>query len=267
MAVEKLKSQVLGARGETAVGACSQIWRNSTFGLLAEAAISIGPMAKDAIIKRTRIFAGLSFAILATLLLTGCGAPSGDARPTGSNLIAGINLLVSTFGAHHPELVTWKISAVQAQLEHRLPAGIDTEAGWYIRWPNPKLGELSQVVVPWTLLGQYPNSPLPYFNHYKGGNLVPQATSADLVSKIIKTEMLGDQYFGAVVNIRSSAVNPHWIIFTTVPYLPVTDVAYGFTTIKNKHWSIVDFGTALVGCGKVPRSVESEFGYTCPSAP
>ena len=198
------------------------------------------------------------------LLLTSCGAPSGDARPSDSNLITAINLLVSNFDANHPTLITWKTDAVKAQLSKKLPAGIDTEAGWLLKWSNPADGELSQVVVPWTLLAQYPNAPLPYFNHYKGGNLVPQATSTDLVATIIKTEMQGDKYFGAVVDIRSSTINPHWIIFTTVPYLPVTDNAYGFATVKDKGWSVVDFGTALVGCGTVPLDVEKEFGYQCP---
>ena len=198
------------------------------------------------------------------LLLTSCGAPSGDARPSDSDLITAINLLVSNFDANHPTLITWKTDAVKAQLSKKLPVGIDTEAGWLLKWPHPADGELSQVVVPWTLLAQYPNAPLPYFNHYKGGNLVPQATSTDLVATIIKTEMQGDKYFGAVVDIRSSTINPHWIIFTTVPYLPVTDNAYGFATVKDKGWSVVDFGTALVGCGTVPLDVEKEFGYQCP---
>ena len=198
------------------------------------------------------------------LLLTSCGAPSGDARPSDSNLITAINLLVSNFDANHPTLITWKTDAVKAQLSKKLPVGIDTEAGWLLKWPHPADGELSQVVVPWTLLAQYPNAPLPYFNHYKGGNLVPQATSTDLVATIIKSEMQGDKYFGAVVDIRSSTVNPHWIIFTTVPYLPVTDNAYGFATVKDRGWSVVDFGTALVGCGTVPLNVEKEFGYQCP---
>ena len=198
------------------------------------------------------------------LLLTSCGAPSGDARPSDSDLITAINLLVSNFDANHPTLITWKTDAVKAQLSKKLPVGIDTEAGWLLKWSNPADGELSQVVVPWTLLAQYPNAPLPYFNHYKGGNLVPQATSTDLVATIIKSEMQGDKYFGAVVDIRSSTINPHWIIFTTVPYLPVTDNAYGFATVKDKGWSVVDFGTALVGCGTVPLDVEKEFGYQCP---
>jgi hypothetical protein len=85
-----------------------------------------------------------------------------------------------------------------------------------------------------------------------------------LVKNIIATEMQGDQYFGAVVDIRSSKVDPQWIIFTTVPYLPITDIAYGFATVKSKSWGVVDFGTGVVGCGTVPSKVESEFGYRCP---
>jgi len=161
-------------------------------------------------------------------------------------------------------MVTWESTAIKAQLAQKLPLGIDTEAGWFLQWPNASKGQLPQVVVPWTLLGQFPNSPLPYFNRYKGGNLVPQSTRIDLIKTIINSEMGGDQYFGAVVDIRSSAINPQWVIFTTVPYLPVTDIATGFATVTNKQWRVVDFGTALVGCGTVPLNIEREFGYQCP---
>jgi pantothenate kinase type III len=75
---------------------------------------------------------------------------------------------------------------------------------------------------------------------------------------------MNDQYFAAVLNVRSSALDPKWIIFTTQPYLPVTDPAYGFATVLNKRWVVVDFGTALVGCANVPIEVEKEFGFTCP---
>ena len=209
----------------------------------------------------------MAVATIGALLLSGCGAPSGDARPSNSNLIAGINLLISNFDANHPKLVTWELSAVKKQLTQKLPVGVDTDAGWLLEWPKAKQGELSQVIVPWGLLGQYPNNPQPYFYRYKGGNLVPQATATDLITTITKNEMEGDQYFGAVIDIRSSKIDPQWIIFTTVPYLPVTDPAYGFATVKEKHWSVVDFGTALVGCGIIPPKIESEFGYQCPPNP
>ncbi len=217
-------------------------------------------------VHKTRIMVGIAAAALAVLLLTGCGPTSGDTRPADSNLIAGIDLLISNFDAKHPNLVTWKTDAVKNQLAQKIPFGINTEAGWLLKWPHANAGELSQVVVPWTLLAQYPNNPTPYFNHYTGGNLVPQATSGDLVHMIVKEKMQGDQYFGAVINIRSSKIDPHWIIFTTVPYLPITDTAYGFATVTNHTWVVVDFGTALVGCGKVPYTVESEFGYKCPTS-
>lgn len=216
--------------------------------------------------QKTRSITRVTAAIALLGLLTGCGPIPGDVRPANSNLIAGVNLLVSNFGAKHPELVTWKTEDVKNQLLQKLPVGIDTEAGWLLIWPHASANELSQVVVPWALLGQYPNHPTTYFNHYSGGNLVPQATSTDLITTITKTEMQGDQYFGAVVNIRSSIVDPHWIIFTTVPYLPVTDNAYGFATVMGTKWGVVDFGTALVGCGKVPQAVISEFGYKCPTS-
>ena len=30
-------------------------------------------------------------------------------------------------------------------------------------------------------------------------------------------------------------------------------------------WQIVDFGSAMVGCGKVPNEIQSEFGFSCPN--
>ena len=213
---------------------------------------------------KRRTFLHTATVLLGVLLLTSCGAPSGDARPKESDLIAGINLLISNLDAKHPQMINWKLSDVKVQLAQKLPKGVDSEAGWLLQWPHSKQGELSQVIVPWTLLGQYPNNPKPYFVRYTGGSLVPQATSTDLITTITSAEMLGDQYFGAVIGIRASKINPQWIVFTTVPYLPVTDPAYGFATVKHKLWGVVDFGTALVGCGTVPRQVLSEFGFQCP---
>ena len=217
--------------------------------------------------RKSSLYLGIVVATVATLLHVGCGAPSGDSRPSDSNLITGINLLISNFDAKHPKLITWDLTAVKNQLAQKLPEGTDTDAGWLLQWPHAKIGELSQVIVPWGLLGQYPSNPQPYFYRYSGGNLVPQSTTTDLTTTITKDEMQGDQYFGAVIDLRSSKIDPQWIIFTTVPYLPVTDPAYGFATVKNKQWTVVDFGTALVGCGIVPTKVESEFGYQCPTNP
>ena len=198
------------------------------------------------------------------LLLSACGPPSGDARPDDSNLVTGINLLLNTFARNHPNLINWKTEAVRSQLKLKLPTGVSTDAGWYLKWNDPNPGELSQVYVPWKLLGQYPNTPQPAGYKYPGGNLVPQTTIGDLTTVVQNTEMQGDDYFAAVTGVRSSKIDPQWLIFTTVPYLPVTDNAYGFATVGRKHWVIKDFGTANVGCGKVPAEIESEFGFKCP---
>jgi hypothetical protein len=202
--------------------------------------------------------------LLLALLLSACGPPSGDARPSDSNLVTGINLLLNTFARNHPKLINWKTDAVKNQLKLKLPTGVSTDAGWYLKWSDPRPGELSQVYIPWTLLGQYPNNPQPAGYKYPGGNLVPQTTIGDLTTVIQNSQMQGDEYFAAVTGVRSSKINPQWLIFTTVPYLPVTDNAYGFATVGKKHWVVTDFGTANVGCGKVPAEVESEFGFKCP---
>ena len=202
--------------------------------------------------------------LLLALLLSACGPPSGDARPSDSNLVTGINLLLNTFARNHPKLINWKTDAVKNQLKLKLPTGVSTDAGWYLKWSDPSPGELSQVYVPWTLLGQYPNNPQPAGYKYPGGNLVPQTTIGDLTTVVQNSQMQGDEYFAAVTGVRISKINPQWLIFTTVPYLPVTDNAYGFATVGKKHWVVTDFGTANVGCGKVPNEVESEFGFKCP---
>jgi hypothetical protein len=207
---------------------------------------------------------GALIASLLTILLTACGAPSGDARPSDSSLLTGINLLLNTFAKNHPKLVNWNTEVVKTQIKSKLPVGISTDAGWFLKWGDAPQGGLTQVYVPWTLLGQYPNNPLPAGYRYPGGNLVPQTTIGDLTTVIRNTEMQGDEYFAAVVGVRSSQKNPKWLIFTTQPYLPITDPAYGFATVENNRWKVVDFGTANVGCTKIPLTVEKEFGFTCP---
>ena len=79
--------------------------------------------------KRDRSLIGIASVVVGVLLLSGCGAPSGDARPSDSSLVTGINLLVSSFGANHPKMVNWDTAALKAQLKEKLPAGIDTDAG------------------------------------------------------------------------------------------------------------------------------------------
>jgi hypothetical protein len=153
---------------------------------------------------------------------------------------------------------------VKTQLQGTIPVGEDTDAGWLLKWRNPSAGQLSQVIVPWTLLGQYPNNPTPLGYRYNGGQVLPQSTIGNITDVVIKTESHGDPYFAAVLDVRASIKNPQWVIFTTTPYLPITDSAYGFATVVNKEWKIVDFGTARVGCSEVPNEVEAEFGFSCP---
>jgi hypothetical protein len=210
-----------------------------------------------------RLGAAITIGLATTLLLTACGPTPGDARPDNSTLISGINLLINNFEQKHPKLVNWNSAAVKKQLKATLPVGEDTDAGWLLQWPTATAGQLDRVIIPWTLLGQYPNNPKPLGYRYQGGSTLPQSTVGDITQAIYKAETQGDQYFAAVVDVRASKNNPQWIIFSTEPYLPVTDPAYGFATVINKQWAIVDFGTATVGCGKVPAEVESEFGFRC----
>lgn len=213
--------------------------------------------------KTRRTFFAAIFALTGTLLLSACGPIPGDSRPDNSTLITAIDLLINNFQQKHPSLVNWKIDAVKAQLQGQFPLGEDTDAGWLLVWPNPEPGQLKQVIVPWTLIGQYPNHPKPLGYRYQGGSIIPQATIDDITKVVIDQEASGDPFLTAVVNVRESNANPQWAIFSTEPYLPFTDPAYGFATVANKHWKIADFGTANVGCTTVPKAVESEFGFKC----
>ena len=199
---------------------------------------------------------------IALVLLTGCTIGSGDTRPTDDKLREGIKLLMTNFAATHPQMVNWDSGAVALELKAKLPLGQATEAGWTLNWPQAGAGEFSRVVVPWSLLGQYPNKFLPDSNNYSGGKPVPDSISTQIRS--IKNG--GDLYFAALVNIRFSQKDARWIIFTSIPYLPVTDNAYGWAHLVNGKWQIADFGTATVGCGIVPSSIHSEFGFSCPPA-
>ena len=200
--------------------------------------------------------------LLLALLLSACGPPSGDARPSDSNLVTGINLLLNTFAKNHPKLINWKTDAVKNQLKLKLPTGVSTDAGWYLKWSDPRPGELSQVYIPWTLLGQYPNNPQPAGYNYPGGNLVPQTTIGDLTTVIQNSQMQGDEYFAAVTGVRSSKINPQWLIFTTVPYLPVTDNAYGFATVGKKHWVVTDLERPMLVVAKCLLKLRVSLGLS-----
>ena len=199
----------------------------------------------------------ISLSLAATL--TACGPSNPDIRPTDSKLRDGISLLLKDLAMNHPSNKTWDEKAVAAQIQKKLPIGLSTPAGWKLSWPSAGVNELSTVYVPWALTGTYPNHFAAENASYKSGVEVPQS----IVQDIAQQQLGDDQYFAAIVDVRYSQTNKRWIIFTSVPYLPVTDNAYGWATVVNGHWKVIDFGTALVGCGKVPNDVQQEFGFTC----
>ena len=194
------------------------------------------------------------------IALAGCSVTAGNARPEESKLVDGIKLLMTDFTARHPDLINWDPKVVSTQLKGKLPKGMATEAGWTLVWPNATTGELSRVVIPWSILAQYPDKFALDTNNYSGGNAVPDAIAVDIRS----AQQKGDPYFAAIVHLRTSTRDSHWLIFTSIPYLPITDNAYGWAHLVNGKWKIVDFGTATVGCGIVPTTVQSEFGFSCP---
>jgi len=211
---------------------------------------------------RNSLTSKLLIALIATstLLLTACGPKSADLRPEDSKLRDGISLLIKDLSIYHPANKNWNEKAVDLQVQRPLPIGFSTPAGWKLTWPSATKGELSYVYVPWALTGTYPNHFTGDNANYTAGTIVPNTIIRDIAVQ----EFGVDDYFAAIVDVRYSAIDKHWIIFTSVPYLPVTDKAYGWATAISGRWKVVDFGTALVGCGKVPTSVQSEFGLSCP---
>lgn len=198
--------------------------------------------------------------ICVSFALTACGVPSGNERPEDKKLRDSIKLLITYIERNHPKSVNWNSSAVQKQIESKLPTGYATEAGWTLKWPNAKDGELPQAIIPWEILGQFPTKTALDINDYSAGRYAPQL----VVSEIAKLENKGDPYFAGIVNVKMSNNDKKWVIFTSVPYLPVTDPAYGWAHAENGRWKIIDFGTATVGCGLVPNEIQKEFGFTCP---
>jgi hypothetical protein len=198
--------------------------------------------------------------ICIALALTGCGVQSGDARPDDKQLQDGIKLLLTYMKTDHPDLINWNSAAVNLQISQKLPKGYATEAGWTLKWNNPKSGELPQVVVPWDLVGQFPNSPALDIKDYTAGTYAPQS----VVSEVTQLQQKNDLYLAAVVNVKESNKDSKWVAFTSIPYLPFTDPGYGWAESVNGIWKIIDFGTAKVGCGVVPPQIQSEFGFSCP---
>ena len=194
------------------------------------------------------------------ILLTACGAPTGNERPEDKKLRDSLKLLTKHFERNYPKSVNWDPRLVKAQIEEKLPQGYATEAGWTLKWPNVSQGQLPQAIIPWQILGQFPTNPALDIKDYTAGRYAPQL----VVSEIAKLELKGDPYFAAIVNVKMSKIDKRWVVFTSIPFLPVTDPAYGFAFVKNGKWEIRDFGTATVGCGRVPDEIQREFGFTCP---
>jgi hypothetical protein len=198
--------------------------------------------------------------ICISVALTGCGPATGNERPEEKKLADSIKLLITYMNKSHPKLVNWDNDLVKEQLKRKLPVGYATEAGWTLKWNDAKGGELPMAVVPWEFLGQFPTKYAQDVNNYHAGTYAPQM----VVSQIAKLEKNDDPYFAGIVNVKMSDKDSHWVIFTSIPYLPVTDPAYGFAHSENGSWKIVDFGTATVGCGRVPSEIQNEFGLSCP---
>lgn len=211
-----------------------------------------------------RILAGgalIGFLFLpAIFLLTACSTPSIDGRLTDAQLRHRIVILISEYEKHRALGIGWNDRAITIQLAKPLPEGRATEAGWTLVWPEASDQELSRVVIPWRMIGTRTNSYENDSRNYSGGTPAPN----DVVAQIGRSKEVGAPWFAAIVNVRLSKTNPNWAIFTAVPYLPVTDIAYGWARNQNGHWHLSDFGTALIGCGITPSSVEKEFGFDCP---
>ena len=195
-----------------------------------------------------------------SLLVTGCGAPTGNERPDDKKLRDSLKLLTKHFERNYSKSVNWNSELVKKQIDGKLPKGFATEAGWTLKWPSASEGELPQAIIPWEILGQFPTNPALDIKDYVAGRYAPQS----VVSEIARLELKGDPYFAAIVNVKMSNIDNKWVAFTSVPYLPVTDPAYGWANIQNGKWQVIDFGTATVGCGKVPNEIQKEFGFSCP---
>lgn len=207
---------------------------------------------------------GVGATILVTLLLSACGPQSGNQRPADVVLTKGISQLIQSFETNYPQLKNWDDTAVKAQISHRLPQGSATEAGWHLVWPNATSSELKEVYVPWSLIGQIPESFPTDSSHYAGGKNVPSSVIQDIRRQFLTMNKMSD-YFAAITHVRYSTINSKYIIFQSIPYLPVTDPAYGWASAESGSWKVLDYGTAQVGCGTVPASVQNEFGYSCAS--
>ena len=199
--------------------------------------------------------------ILIVGTLSGCSLVNTDnSTPTTDKIVAGINLLISQYVKNYNSLVNWDNASVANQLLEKIPPGVPTPAGWLITWDHSKTNQLSSALIPWSILNLYPSQTSNPISIYKdAGKPVAAAT----YNQLQEIEDQKHPLFSGLVNVKSSINDGSWVIFTEMPYLSVTGPGYGFAHHENGTWKVVDFGTAQVGCGKVPSEIESEFGFTC----
>lgn len=198
---------------------------------------------------------------LCLVMLSGC---SGQNTSEEKSTIKAIGELLRGFQVRHPDLVNWDKKAVMAELDLPLPLGVATEAGLKFMWPHPDVGQLPQIILPWSKISQKAPQRIESDARYSGGTATVELSAAQIRQRVIDQDLQGDATLAAVTDLRTSRTNPDWVIFTVVPYLPFTDSAYGFAHLRNGRWEVADFGTATVGCGIVPEPVQTEFGFTCP---
>jgi hypothetical protein len=206
-------------------------------------------------------FTILTGVILLAGTLGGCGlVNTNNVTPTNTQIISTINLLINQYEKNYPKLKNWSDQAVARELSGNIPTGIATRGGWEINWPNAASDQFSSVLLPWTLLGIYPNQTSNNFHLYLDSGREVAGSTYDQLQQI---EDKQHPIFAGVEDARQSNIDGSWVIFTLTPYLPVTDSGYGFAHHENGNWKIVDFGSARVGCQITPGAIEKEFGFIC----
>lgn len=208
---------------------------------------------------KARKIIGSFLAVASLSLLAACGNSNSNSGPEAGKIRDSIRLLLSQFESQHPQQVNWDKAAVLNEISGDLPKGVYTEGGYALKWDDYVNGELSRVLIPYSILGIYPTKFVPYLTAYTAGKPVPSP-----LAQVIRDLRSGnDPYYSATVNIRSSKLDSNWIAFTSIPYVPITDPGYGWVYANKNVVKVIDFGTAQVGCGTVPDKVEKEFGFTC----
>jgi hypothetical protein len=102
---------------------------------------------------------------------------------------------------------------------------------------------------------------------------VPRAATA----AINRYEAQNGPGFGkwVIQSSQMSKVNPMYVVFRIGPAKGFEDSVqggYGFARDSGGSWSVIGFGSAMVGCpisgthtATVPHAVLTEFGFACPS--